>query len=173
MPDWQPGEGAGAIAAERHGDAHAAFFRRLFDHVARSPWPIQLGPGSPPGLSGWYALGGSVTAVWTANAGGATGNARAYLYVYLPDIRRRVPADTFADLVAGLAAIPAYQAKIDEARANDFASKYPAVFVSDLLSRPEQVERLPAALDGLVDAPAVMTQRSGSLPGDRSSGADT
>ena len=88
--------------------------------------------------------------MWTANAGAPSTNARAYLYVYLPDVRPRTSPATFDAFVAGLSSIPAYKAKIEEAAANDFESKYPMLFITDLLARPEQVEQLFTALDGLL-----------------------
>jgi hypothetical protein len=139
-----------AVVAERHGDAQAAFFRQLFDQVSAHGGRLSWGRGASAGVSAWYPLGGESTVVWTASAGGTTDTARAYLYVYLPEVRRRVAVDTFADFVAGLAAIPAYQAKIEDAQAHDFAGKYPSLFVTDLLSHPEQVDQLLAVLDGLV-----------------------
>jgi hypothetical protein len=139
-----------AVVAERHGEAQAAFFRRLFGQVSAHSGRLSWRRGASAGVSAWYPLGGASTVVWTASAGGTTDTSRAYLYVYLPEVRRRVAVDTFADFVTGLAAIPAYQAKIDDAQAHDFAGKYPSLFVTDLLSHPEQVDQLLAVLDWLV-----------------------
>jgi hypothetical protein len=132
--------------ADRHGDSVAAFFKRLFDHTrSRSG---QLAWSSY--VSGRHKLGGVPTVVWTADPGVASARARAYLSVYLPEIRNRVDADTFDVFVAGLEAIPAYQAKIAEARSAGFARKYPSLFVSDLESDPGQVNRFLEELDRLV-----------------------
>lgn len=138
-----------AVAADRHGEAQAAFFRRLFDHVRKRGVRFSWGRGVSPAVSGWCLLGGSPTPVWTANAGGGSISARAYLYVYPSEVRRRIPTGAFDAFVTGLSAIPAYKARMDEARMSDF-QKYPSVFVTDLLAKPEQVEQLFTALDELV-----------------------
>jgi len=132
--------------ADRHGKNVAAFFQRLFDYTrsrsGRLAWSGYV--------SGRHMLGGVSTVVWTADPGVASAKARAYLYLYLPEIRNRVDADTFDAFVARLEAIPAYETKIAEARSDDFARKYPSLFVSDLVSDPEQVNQFLGALDRLV-----------------------
>ena len=142
-------EGFLMIAAERHGQGQAGLFKRLFDHVRDHGVRFGWGRAQSPGVSGWYSLGGSPTPVWNANAGGASGNDRAYLYVYLPEVRRRVSPEVFEAFVGSLAAIPAYEAKMDEARVNDYQRKYPQVYIAELLQNPQDVDQLFSALDGL------------------------
>ena len=54
--------------------------------------------------------------------GGRERRSACHLHMYLPEIRNRVDVDTLDAFVAALEAIPAYQAKIAEARSAGFAS---------------------------------------------------
>jgi hypothetical protein len=143
-------EGFLAAAAERQDQGQVELFRRLFDHVRDQGGRLSWGRAASPGVSGWYSLGGTPAPVWTANAGGISGNNDAYLYIYLPEVHGRVSEEVFDAFVNDLAAIPAYKAKIDQARASSFQSKYPQVLITDLVRSSDGTEQLFAALDRLI-----------------------
>jgi hypothetical protein len=133
-------------AADRHGDALAGLLERLFDHVREVGVRFSWGRGVSPGVSGWYDVDGTPIAVWTANVGAATPGARPYAYLYLPELKRRLSPEHFGRVVNLLDEVVPYRAKLEEARANEFANKYPAVFLSDLVASPEDERRFLAAL---------------------------
>jgi hypothetical protein len=137
---------------DHHGDIQAAFFRRLFEHVRQHGQHFSWGRGVSPGVSGWYKVAEAPMALWTANAGIASPNARPSVYVYLPEIKLRSSPLKFELFVDALASIPAYKPKIKEAKERNFEGKYPSVSISDLVSAPQQVDRFLAALNGLVDS---------------------
>ena len=141
-----------AVAAEHRGAAQAAFFRRLFDHVRLRGERFSWGRGVSPGVSGWYALGGVSSAVWTANAGAPTADGRSTLYFWLPDLRQSTSPGTFDAFVSALEAIPSYAPKMAAARRKNFDGKYPSLIIDDLVNRPSEVEQIFAAIDELISS---------------------
>ena len=145
-------EGFLTVATEHRGPAQAAFFRRLFEHVRRRGDRMSWGRGASPGGSGWYPLGDASAAVWTANAGAPSLGGRSTLYFWLPDLRLRIAPEAFEAFVSALSRIPIYATKVAEARRKAFEGKYPSLLVDDLVTKPDHIEQVFAAIDELLDA---------------------
>ncbi len=140
-----------AAAAERCSADEVALFERLFEHEKQRGSKFSSGHGISPGVSGWYAVEGVPSAVWTANAGSGGPNSHAYIYIYAPELKKKFSADRFARFISTLEAIPAFQAKIDDARAEEFTGKYLSVFLETFAGVPGHVETLFTAFDVLLD----------------------
>jgi hypothetical protein len=76
-----------AAAAQRGSPHDVEVLEHLLDHADLHGSRALVGKGVTPGVSGWYPVGPTSRAVWTANAGTGTGTAKAYVYLYLPELR--------------------------------------------------------------------------------------
>ncbi|MGQ0823773.1 MAG: hypothetical protein ACT4OX_01875 [Actinomycetota bacterium] len=139
-----------AAAGERCSSDEFALIERLFAHEKQHGSKFSWGHGISPGVSGWYEVEGASSAVWTTNAGTGGPNSHAYMYLYAPELRKRISEQRFATFIATLETIPAFKAKIDEARAEGFTSKYLSVYLDTFAGAPEHVDALFKALDQLL-----------------------
>jgi hypothetical protein len=118
-----------AAAAER-GSAHdVEVLERLVNHADQYGSRLSWGKGVSPGVSGWYPVGLSSRPVWNANAGTGTGTSKAYVSLYLPELRELLSDTAYQTFVDAIAAIPAFAAEF----ATD-KRKYPSVYLEQLTS---------------------------------------
>jgi hypothetical protein len=139
-----------AVASERCTQDELELIERLFAHEKKYGTKFSWGRGISPGVSGWYQVEGRSSGVWTTNAGTGGLNSHAYMFLYVPELKKRISPDRFARFVETLATIPAFKPKVDEARAQDFASKYLSVNLNSFAGTPEHVDTLFKALDQLL-----------------------
>ena len=134
-----------AAAAER-GSAHDVHvLEGLLNHADQHGSRLSWGKGVTPGVSGWYPVGPTSRAVWTANAGTGTGTSKAYVYLYLPELRELLTDTAYQKFIDGMATIPAFAA--------EFASgkrKYPSVYLDKLAIAAFAV--LTSSIEHLADA---------------------
>lgn len=131
-----------AAARERRPPEEVDLIERLLRDAARLGW----GRGVTPGVSGWYDVAGQQAPVWNLNVNAP--GARAYLYVYLGDLVKRLPAERVEAFAAALSRVPALAPKIAEARELGW-NKYPSVYLADVVGDAAVTEALLAAFAGL------------------------
>jgi hypothetical protein len=140
-------------ARARRPNAELAIVERLLEHADNHGLRLGWGKGVTPGVSGWYHVAGQPAAVWNLNInseGSATG---AYMYLYLSDLAKRLPADQIEAAAHSLEGIGAFKSKIDEARAAGW-NKYPSAYLKDLTGSADDIASLFKAI-------ALLTARNG------------
>ena len=118
------------------------------EHGVRHGW----GKGVTPGVSGWYQVGGQPAAVWNLNINAEDSATGAYLYFYLGDLAKRLPAGKIEVAARALEGIAALKPKIAEAREVGW-NKYPSVYLRELATRSD-VDAVFNAIAALTDRPS-------------------
>jgi hypothetical protein len=103
-------------ARDRCSEEEVAFIEGLLADVRERGVKNGWGRGVTPGVSGWYVVGGLPTPLWNLNVNNDAPTSRAYMYFYLSDLAKRLPAEVIEQVAERLAAIPAMQQKIKVAR---------------------------------------------------------
>jgi hypothetical protein len=136
-----------AAAAER-GSAHdVEVLEQLLRHAEQYGSRLSWGKGVTPGVSGWYPVGISSRAVWTANAGTGTAMSKPYVYLYLPELRELLTDTAYQTFIDEMTAIRAF--------ASEFATGkriYPSVQLDKLTNA--DLEVMTASIEHLADATA-------------------
>lgn len=131
-----------AAAAERGSQHVVAILEELLEHAEQYGSKLSWGKGVTPGVSGWYPVGGTHRAVWTANAGTGTGTSKAYLYLYLPELADLLETSDYEQFVRTLMKIPTFATELLSGK-----HKYPSVYLqavteSDINAFTNAVEEL-------------------------------
>jgi hypothetical protein len=137
------------VARERRPSDQVALIERLLSDVRDRGVRAGWGKGVTAGASGWYLVAGQPAAVWNLNVGGDGPTGRSYLYVYLADLAKRLPADTVEEAADVLAEIPAMAPKIAEAREAGW-NKYPSAYLPDVVASPASTDALFRAISVLI-----------------------
>jgi hypothetical protein len=136
-------------AAEAHGSDIECLFGRLLDHVHDRGVKLGWGKGASPGVSGWYQVSASATAVWTANVGSTPGS-RPSLYFYFPTLRERLSTERFDAFVTTLSDIPSFRPKLVAAAARGWKG-YPFLDLTEIARSSELTHHLFMAIDVIAD----------------------
>ena len=142
-----------AVAQERRPAEQVALIQRLLDDVRDRGVRRGWGRGVTAGVSGWYRVGGQPAAVWNLNVGSDSPTGRAYLYLYLADLAKKLPPDTIEQAANVLARIPALAPKIAEARDLGW-NKYPSAYLPDIAAEQNWMDALFEAFSVLIDSSA-------------------
>lgn len=137
-------------ARGRCTEPELAFLERLFEHGKSCGQRFNWGSGRSPGVSGWYTIDGTTTAVWTANAGSGGPASHAYLYLYAPDLQNRISAERFDRFIELLERIPAFEERIADARDAGFKGKYMSMYLYKFVDNPDDAAAFFDAINALM-----------------------
>src|SRR4051794_28631789 len=141
---WNAATFLGA-AAERGSASDVEVLERLLNHADQHGSRLSWGKGVTPGVSGWYPVGPSARPVWNANAGTGTGRSKAYVSLYLPELRELLNDTAYQTFINEMAAIPAFAAEFANGK-----RKYPSVYLDKLTNADVSV--MTASIEHLADA---------------------
>ena len=133
-------------ADTRCSPEETGLLRQLLGHCRSHGVRLSWGKGATPGVSGWYNVGGSPSAVWNVNANNENPSSRAYMYFYLGDLVKRLPADRLEMAAIRLETIPSMTSKIAEARTAGW-NKYPSARLAEVVASPDATKAVFDALD--------------------------
>jgi hypothetical protein len=101
-------------------------------------------------VSGWYPVGKTSRAVWTANAGTGTGSSKPYVYLYLPELRDLLTDTAYASFIQALEQLPAFATELASGK-----RKYPSVYLEDLANA--DLPAMASAIERLAASPPSAT----------------
>jgi hypothetical protein len=136
-------------ASARVSEAEMRLINKLFTDVDSRGVKLNWGKGITPGVAGWYSVAGRPTGLWALNANTESPTSKAYLQLYLADLPSRVGSDVMEKAAAELERIPTLNAKLADARTNNW-KKYPSLYLVDVAGHADQEQALLAAITVLI-----------------------